>query len=168
MRRCLLDHTHRVRAFRCGNPDLDTYLRQHARKNAGTGIGTTHVFVPEDDPTRVAGYYTLAMSSCQLAVLPASVIQLPNYPVPMALIAKLAVSLEFRHRGLGSSMLLDAFEQVAEASKTIAVHAIQVDAIDDAAVKFYDRHEFRVSPERQGTLFISMAVVRDTLATPPG
>jgi ribosomal protein S18 acetylase RimI-like enzyme len=91
----------------------------------------------------IAGYYTLSAASFARQQLPEAVAKrLPHYPVPAAILGRLAVDLRYQGRGLGELMLADAIKRVLRASETLAVHAIVVDAKNDRAKAFYERYGF--------------------------
>ncbi len=73
--------------------------------------------------------------------------RLPHYPVPVALIGRLAVDRRYAGQGLGSMLLADAIDRVAFASQTLAVYAVVVDAKNDQARRFYERFGFVMLPE---------------------
>ncbi|MYE22796.1 MAG: GNAT family N-acetyltransferase [Gammaproteobacteria bacterium] len=141
-------------AFTCGEPALDRYLQRRASQDVRRKI--SQVFVALGEPaTEVAGYYTLSAASFGKAELPAArARRLPHYPVPAALLGRLAVASSHQGRGLGESLLLDAVRRVVRASATIAVHALVVDAKNDHTVAFYERYGFKRCPSLPRRLFL--------------
>lgn len=98
------------------------------------------VATPDRDSRRLAGYFTMSAGSAGCADLPESPARrLPRYPVPVALIGRLAVDSEFQRKGLGSILLADACRKVVQASAVLAVAGIVVDAKDESAAVFYTR-----------------------------
>ncbi len=111
--------------------------------------------VPEDAPHRLAGFFTLSAGSVSCADLPETLAKkLPRYPIPVALIGRLAVDADFQGKGLGAILLADACQKVAHASATLAVAGIIVDAKDDAAIKFYRHFGFLNLPGQAGRLLL--------------
>src|SRR4051794_37917810 len=99
-------------SFSCGVPALDDFLKTKARKENRT-FGAVMILAPVDEPSRIAGFYTLASHSIDLADLPESLRKkIPKYPnVPVTLLGRLAVALDFRGQGLGEHLLIDALKR---------------------------------------------------------
>ncbi len=134
---------HRDRAsFSCGEPSLDRYIRRQASQDARRRVA--RVFVASGDPPeRVAGYYTLSAASFEKDNLPTELARrLPHYPVPAAVIGRLAVDLRSQGGGLGEVLLLDAIRRVVRAGDAIGVYAVAVDALHERASAFYERYGF--------------------------
>ena len=107
--------------------------------------------------SEVVGFYTLSAASIERTSLPTSVARrLPRYPVPVALIGRLAVDRRRRGRGLGSALLADAFRRVIRASEALAIYAVIVDAKDAQAQAFYERFGFIRLPDTGRRLFYPM------------
>ncbi|MCB9694499.1 MAG: GNAT family N-acetyltransferase [Alphaproteobacteria bacterium] len=152
---------HRRAEFSCGKEALDQYIQRFARQNDEKGLGRTHVLSPVDDPLCIAGYYTLSAGSVAAASMPQEVAKsLPRYPVPVVLLARLAVSQGYQGQRLGESLLLDAFEKALAVADILGACAVQVDAIDDSAAAFYKKYGFVPMEDAPSTLFLSMKVVR--------
>lgn len=146
-------------AFACGEPALDRYLQHRASQDVRRKISQVFVALGEA-ATEVAGYYTLSAASFAKAELPAArARRLPRYPVPAALLGRLAVASSHQGRGLGEYLLLDAARRVVRASETIAVHAIVVDAKNDRAIAFYERYGFIRFPSFPRRLFLPIQTV---------
>jgi GNAT superfamily N-acetyltransferase len=129
-------------AFACGEPALDDYLRRRATQDVRRRVA--RAFVAVDRASGVlAGYYTLSAASFSRQQLPEAVARhLPHYPVPAAILGRLAIDQRYQGRGLGELMLADAIKRVLHASEAVAVHAIVVDAMSDRAKTFYERYGF--------------------------
>ena len=142
--------------FRCGSEALDRYLRRQASQDARRKVSRVFVAVP-DTPAEVAGFYTLSAGSVERETLPQSVMRrLPRYPVPVALLGRLAVDRRWRGQGLGSALLIDALRRVCHASEALAVYAVVVDAKDERAQAFYERFGFIALPGAVRRLFLPM------------
>lgn len=150
---------HSREGFTCGVGALDNYLRKQARQDLKKRVSATFVLTP--DGKTVAGYYTLSQYSVLLDEIPEAIARkLPKYPqVPATLIGRLAVSSEFRGRGLGEFLLMDALKRCLDGSKQIASAAVLVDAKDDAARSFYKKYGFLELPGRLNRLFLPMATI---------
>lgn len=124
--------------FHCGSPALDEYIRRCASQEVRRNVARVFVAMLENDPRRLAGFFALSAGSVGCADLPESLAKkLPRYPVPVAMMGRLAVDIDFQGKGLGSILLADACQKVARASTTLAVAGIVVEAKNDAAASFY-------------------------------
>jgi GNAT superfamily N-acetyltransferase len=133
--------------FQCGQPALDEYIRRYAAQDVRRNVARVFLATPENDPQRLAGFFTLSAGSVNCLDLPESLARkLPRYPVPVALIGRLAVAGEFQGRGLGAILLADACRKVAQASAVLAVAGIVVDAKDAGAASFYRHFGFLTLP----------------------
>ncbi len=142
--------------FSCGHETLDAYIRRYATQDIRRDMARVFVASPEDEPGRIAGFYSLSAGSVQATDLPEALRRkLPRYPVPVALLGRLAVDLAFQHKGLGSILLADACQKVAQASAILAVAGIIVDAKDDSAAQFYRHFGFVPLPGAPGRLMLS-------------
>lgn len=158
--------------FRCAEfPALGQFFARHALPNDQAGISRVYVLRPGtppkgeegSSPPRVLGYYTLSMASVEADRLQASLARkLPRYPMPVALIGRLAVDDRVRGRGYGETLLIDALEKVVEASDWVACLGIIVDAKDERAERFYLRYDFRPieSSEWPHRLFLPIGVAK--------
>ena len=138
-----LDASINTANFRCGREPLDDYIRRYASQDVRRNVARVFVAAPENNPQQLAGFFTLSAGSVSCSSLPASLARkLPRYPVPVALIGRLAVDVKFQGKGLGSILLADACQKVAQASSVLAVVGIIVDAKDDNAIAFYKHFGF--------------------------
>lgn len=138
-----LDEAVETARFRCGHPALGDYIRRYASRDVRRGVARVFVATPDSDPQHLAGFFTLSAGSVNCADLPVALARrLPRYPVPVALLGRLAVDGHFQGQGLGSILLADTCRKVVQASQTLAVVGIVVDAKDDAAVDFYRHYGF--------------------------
>jgi predicted GNAT family N-acyltransferase len=153
----LAPHHNRV-AFSCGNEQLDRYLHSVANQDKKKNIAIPYVIFDRDRQT-IIGYYTLSMSGINLAELPEQIAKkLPKYPIiGVTLIGRLAVSSDYKGSGWGKLLIMDALHRSLAASKGTASFAVVVDAIDDAAVRFYQRFDFQPFPDSSTKLFRMMA-----------
>lgn len=129
-----------AKSFACGQPALDGYIRRYAAQDIKRNLARVFIATPADDLAYLAGFFTLSAGSVKCSDLPATLARkLPRYPVPVALIGRLAVDRSFQGKGLGSILLADACQKVSLARDTLAVVGIVVDAKDQPAAAFY-RH----------------------------
>lgn len=146
-----LDNETATADFGCGEAALDEYLHRYARQNVKRGVARVFVVTAAVLVSEVAGFYTLSAASVAAEKLPESLRKkLPRYPVPAALLGRLAVSEVAQGQGLGSILLVDACKRVAAASQTLAVAAIIVDAKSPAAATFYKHFGFVELPGQPG------------------
>jgi predicted N-acetyltransferase YhbS len=131
-----LGSDHRVEAFSCGVETLDRWLRQSARVGAAAGTAATYVVCRGD---RVVGYYALAMSAVVHAAAPSRLRRGMPDPVPVVLLARLAIDRTEQARGLGGHLLVDALRRCVRGGRELGARAVVVDAIDENAATFY-RH----------------------------
>lgn len=144
-----------VSTFGCGQPPLDDYIRRYASQDIRRNVARVFVATPEETPRRVAGYFTLSAGSVSCSDLPETLAKkLPRYPIPVALIGRLAVDQDFQGKGLGAILLADACQKVARASAMLAVAGIIVDAKDDDAKAFYRHFGFVNLPGLAGRLLL--------------
>ncbi len=148
-------------AFHCGQPPLDEYIRRYATQDVRRNVARVFVATPDEDTRRLAGFFTLSAGSVNCSDLPESFARkLPRYPVPVALVGRLAVDVEFQGNGLGSILLAEACQKVAQASTTLAVAGIVVDAKTESIANFYQHFGFLPFPGRPDRLLLPAAVFK--------
>jgi GNAT superfamily N-acetyltransferase len=154
---------HHVKEFRCGQPTLDRWLQAYAGQSQRRDVART--FVAADSELRVVGYYTLVAGQVEhsAASAPVRVGVSRHFPIPICLIARLAVDQSWHGRGLGSDLLRDALRRTLAASDQIGIRTVVVDAIDAEAASFYRRHGFEPTSKDGLTLMVPIAAVRSQL-----
>jgi GNAT superfamily N-acetyltransferase len=159
---------HRVDAFSCGEETLDRWLRAYAGQSQRRDAART--FVTAEPDGKVAGYYTLVAAQVEHEQATAEVRGglSRHFPIPVALVARLAVSTEHQGVGVGRSLLLDALRRVLRASDDLAIRAVVVDALNDHAASFYGGFGFESSGLAESMLMVSLRTVRLVLATERG
>jgi ribosomal protein S18 acetylase RimI-like enzyme len=134
-------------AFRCGQAAFDDYILRFVTQDIRRNVARVFAATPASEPNRLAGFFTLSAGSVNCADLPPLLAKkLPRYPVPVALIGRLAVDVQFQRAGLGGILLADACQKVVQASNTLAVAGIVVDVKDTAAAHFYQSFGFLPLP----------------------
>ena len=133
----LLQTYHDRAGFDCGNASLNNFLHHQARQNMDRNVGVTHVVVANAGDTNILGYYTLVTRTIERDIIPDS--RLPNGPIGVVLLGRLAVDSSVQRSGLGKRMLLRAMKQTLLASMDVGIYALVVNAIDDAAKEWYLR-----------------------------
>lgn len=154
---------HQVKEFQCGQPSLDRWLQANAGQSQRRDVART--FIAADSELRAVGYYTLVAGQVEhgAASPPVRAGVSRHFPIPICLIARLAVDQSWQGRGLGSDLLRDALRRTLAASDQIGIRAVLVDAIDDNAAGFYRRYGFEPATSDGLTLMVPLAAVRSQL-----
>lgn len=157
-----LDENHNWSSFSCGNEPLDRWFANHAWTAQRQDTARTFVLIADDG--QIIGYYSLTMGSVEQASAPGRLVRgLPRHPVPIVLLARLAIAMSAQGQGLGMSLLFEALHRAALAAEHAAARLIAVDPIDDEARRFYERWGFRpVDGDIGGRLYVR---TRDALAS---
>jgi GNAT superfamily N-acetyltransferase len=151
---------HNLDEFQCGKAPLDEWLRRRARANQATGASRTYVVC---DGRRVVGYYALASGAITVESAPGRFRRnMPN-PIPVAVLARLAVDSAWHGRGIGRALFRDAASRVAYAADAIGIRGIVVHAISAEAKNFYIALGFDPSPSEPMTLMVTLADIRAVL-----
>ena len=157
----LLVKGHDRRAFDCGVPALNEYLKQYALQNQKKNAARTYA---ASRGNRVVGYYTLAYGAVSREGAPASVqAGLANHPIPIILLARLAVDVSERGQGLGAGLLKDALLRTLQAAKIAGLRAMLVHAKDAAAKAFYEKFGFEPSPTAPYHLYLRVSDIQANL-----
>lgn len=159
-----IERTHAHDAFDCGEPALNDWLARHALPN--DAAGSSRVFVTTEDGTNVVGYYALAAAEVEpdAATVRLAKGQPKNRPIPVALLARLAVDSAHQGRGVGASLLKDAMVRSIEAAGNVGMRAILVHAKNEKARAWYERNGFEPSPTDPLHLVLLMKDIRATLS----
>jgi GNAT superfamily N-acetyltransferase len=135
---------HALESFDCGRTALNDWLIRHARQAQGSGSART--FVVADD-RRVVAYYSLAVGQIDTADVPERVRKgMGQYPIPVILLARLAVDDSYQGQGIGTGLLRDAIRRTLAVAEQVGVRAIMTQPIDEAASRFYQTFGFIRSP----------------------
>ena len=140
----LLTDEHVLDVFSCGKPELDDWLIKKALKNHKRN--NTRVYVVYDDNNKVIGYYAIAMGSVQRESALSSLKRNSPNPIPMVVLARLAVDEGYKGRGIGVGLLKDCVLRSVHAMNVVGGAGILVHALDDEAKAFYKRFGFNESP----------------------
>ena len=147
-----------------GHPSLDQWLRERALASEGLSA-RTYVTCAADEPARIVGYFSIAAALEQRAALTSAKLRrgMPDQ-VPLLLIGRLAVDLQWQGRGLGPALLADALRRCHAASEIAGVRGVVAHAIDQAAAAFYERHGFVRSPLGERVMLMPIEMVRSLMA----
>jgi len=156
-----LNPVHDLSQFRCGEPELDDWLKRRALHNEESGASRTYVVCIG---RRVVGYYALSAGAAAHRDAPGRVKRnMPN-PVPVMVIGRLAIDLKFQGHGIGTALLKDAVLRTVQAAEIAGIRAILVHAISEGAKRFYQKLGFTESPTNPMTMMITVQAAADTLA----
>lgn len=158
-----LDKTiHDRKAFDCGTEDLNLFLQQFAAKHRAAGISMTMVLPAQDNTADICAYYTLSHTEIKRQSLPKSAAKrLPHYPIPVILIAQLAVHNQAHGQDLGKVTLIQALQHAFEIDKHLPSYAVVVDALDEQVQGFYEQYGFQVldTHNHRTRLFLPMGTI---------
>ena len=142
-----LTAAHAVSEFECGKQPLDRFLTRLAFQNQQASASTTYVALADSE---VIGFYTLVVGSVAhetaQATEPRITKGLAKYPVPVMVLARMAVSTTWQGKGIGKALIRDAVLRTLQAAEIVGVRAMLVHAKDDEAQVFYEKFDFRSSP----------------------
>ena len=138
-----LRRTHFIDHFACGYPDLDRFLVRHALQAQQANSSQTYVACAGED---VIGYYTMVVGEIRHAEAPDRVAKgMPRHPIPLLVLARLAVDIKAQGQGLGAALLLDALQRTLQVADIVGVRALAVHAKDEGAAAFYRHFGFAPS-----------------------
>lgn len=135
----LLSVEHRLERFESGVDELDRWLRNTAHVAASAGTAATYVLCRDEI---VVGYYALAMSAVAHSGAPSRLRRGVPDPVPVVLLARLAIDRQEHGRRLGGHLLVDALRRCLRGGRKFGARAVVVDAIDERAAQFYRHFDF--------------------------
>jgi GNAT superfamily N-acetyltransferase len=157
----LLTADHDVSQFDCGkHVSLTDWLKRFARMNQASGDTRTYVVHRKH---RVVGYYSLAPGSVSRKEATARASKSAPEPIPIVLLARLAIDKAEQGQGLGSALLKDALQRAYAGAEIIGGRAVLVHAIDDEAAAFYRKYGFEPCPGLELHLMLLMKDLRATL-----
>ena len=157
-----LDATHEVDSFDCGKEPLNRFLKRFALANQKADGARTYVACRG---ATVLAYYSLAAGAMEHADAPLRIGRgLARHPVPVMLLARLAVDRTWQGRGLGRALVKDALLRTAAAADIAGIRALLVHAKDDEARAWYETLEFEPSPTDPYHLFLLMKDLRAMLS----
>jgi len=158
-----LNEAHDIDAFQCGKEPLDRFLKRFALVNQKAGGAQTYVVCRGQG--RVVGYYSLAVGAVEHAEAPGRISRgLARHPIPVMLLARLAVDRTEQGQGLGKALLKDGLLRTAQAADIAGIRALLVHAKDDEARVWYENLEFEPSPTDPYHLFLLMKDLRALLS----
>jgi GNAT superfamily N-acetyltransferase len=153
-----LRRDHRVDDFDCGREALNRFLIRFALTNQQAGASRTYVALAG---TTVIGYYSLVVGEVAHKDAPGRLSKgLARHPVPLMILARMAVGVGWQGRGMGAGLLKDAMCRTVQAADIAGIRAFAAHAKDDEARSFYEHFGFLPSPTDPLHLFILMKDIR--------
>lgn len=149
---------HRLEEFDCGKLALTEWLHRYARQAQGSGSARTFVTCDDD---RVAGYFSLTVGQIDTLEAPERVRRgMGQYPIPLVILARLAVDLDYQGKGLGFSLLQDAIRRTVAIAELAGIRALLTHPVDAGAEAFYRRFGFEPTQIRERQLILLLKDAR--------
>jgi predicted N-acetyltransferase YhbS len=153
-----LNATHRLETFDCGKPALTDWLVHHARQAQNSGSAKTLVVC---EAARVAGYFSLTVGQIDTLEAPERIRRgMGQYPIPLVILARLAVDLDYQGQGLGLSLLQEAIRRTLTMAEQVGIRALLTHPIDAQAESFYRRFGFESTPGNDRQLILLLKDAR--------
>jgi GNAT superfamily N-acetyltransferase len=155
----------RTKDFDCGQSSLNRWLQSYAGQSQRRDVART--FVVTDEELNVVGYYTLVAGQVEHAAATQSVSAgvSRHFPIPICLLARLAVDEGRQGIGIGSDLLRDALRRALAAADQIGIRAVLVDAVNDSAAQFYRQYGFEPTTSDPLTLMVPVRAVPARIPT---
>jgi len=149
---------HQLDNFDCGKPALNSWLLRHARQAQGSGSAKTFVVA---DNQRAAGYFSLTVGQVDTLDAPERIRKgMGQYPIPVVILARLAVDRAYQGHGVGVGLLQDAIRRTLIIAEQAGIRAMLTHPIDQEAARFYARFGFIASPLREQQLLLLLKDAR--------
>lgn len=153
-----LQSGHDVAGFDCGKPALNDWLIRHARQAQSSGSAKTFVVA---DAQRVVGYFSLTVGQVETWDAPERIRKgMGQYPIPVVILARLAVATAAQGRGIGAGLLQDAIRRTLAIAEQAGIRALLTHPIDAPAAAFYRRFGFEPSPLQATQLLLLLKDAR--------
>ncbi len=153
-----LRRTHPIDTFDCGQEALNQWLRKYALQNQSAGAAQSYVGLADGV---VIGYYSLAVGQIEYNDAPERLRKgLAQHPVPIMLLARLAVDKNWQKKGVGGGLLRDAVLRTLQAAEIAGIRALAVHAKDDRARRYYEQFDFIASPAEPLHLLVLLKDIR--------
>ncbi len=161
-----MSRVHEIKDFDCGNPLLNIWLQRYAWQNQQANAARTFVVCYHN---RVVGYYSLTVGAVDHVTASSRIKKgLARHPIPVMILARLAVDRRYQGMKIGKSLLKDAILRTLQASEYAGIRAIFVHAKDKSARRFYEQFGFEPSPVSPFKLMLLMKDARKTVETTLG
>lgn len=104
----------------------------------------------------MVGYYCLSSGGLDLAEAPGAIRRNMPDPIPIAVLGRLAIDVNWQGKGLGAALLQDAVMRTGQAAAILGIGGVLVHAISEEARAFYEHYGFAASPKNPMTLVLSL------------
>ena len=151
---------HQIGEFASGVVSLDDWLNRRALANQASGASRTFVVCEAD---KVVGYYALASGAVTVVTAAGRFRRNMPDPIPVVVLARLAVDRAHQGHGLGRALFRDAARRVVHAADAIGIRGILVHAISNDARGFYLALGFEPSPIEPMTLMVTLSDVQKSI-----
>lgn len=156
--------SHDVAAFDCGSEELNRFLQRFALANQQANTSQTYVALYEG---ALVGYYSLVVGSVAYVEAPVRVVKgQAKYPVPVMILARLAVAKQWQKQGIGKGLLKDALRRTAQVADIVGIRALLVHAKNEQARSWYEQFDFEPSPTDELHLFLLLKDIKKILINP--
>lgn len=153
---CAFDKSYQKDNFDCGIEDLNIYIKKYASQDIKRKFAQVFIICPLNSE-EIIGFYTLSAFTIKTFSLPPEIAKkLPKYPVPVSLLGRLAVDINYQKKGIGKFLLADAIKRVIKASEIIGIYALVVSAKNEKVKLFYKRYGFIELLDENNYLFIPL------------
>jgi GNAT superfamily N-acetyltransferase len=153
-----LNASHHLEEFDCGKPALTDWLLRHARQAQSSGSARTFVVC---DDERVAGYFSLTVGQIDTMEVPERIRRgMGQHPIPLVILARLAIDRSYQKRGMGFSLLQDAISRTVTIAQQAGIRALLTHPIDAEAAAFYRRFGFEPTPANDRQLILLLKDAR--------
>ncbi len=150
-------------AFSCGVEALDTYFKKYATQDEKRDLARVSVALDRTSGT-IVGFYSLSATCFHKSNVASEITdKLPKYPLPAALLGRLAIAKSFQNHGIGTYLVMDVLHSVLKANEILGITNLVVDALDEETAKFYQALSFQGSPETNLRLYLPIASIRKIL-----
>ena len=158
-----LRRDHKLDGFDCGEEPLNRFLTRHALQNQQMGASRTYLALSGD---AVVGYYTLVFGEIAFADAPERLQKgVARHPVPLMVLARLAVAVGGQGGGLGAALLKDAMLRTLQAAEIAGLRALAVHAKGESARRFYAHFDFMASPSDPMHMLVLLKDMRGLLGS---
>jgi len=154
---------HSFGSFDCGKRGMNEWLKRHALQAHASGSARTFVLTEDG---QVIGYYSLTVGEVATLEVPERFRKgMGQYPIPVVILARLAVSLSHQGRGVGRGLLQDAIGRTLWIAEQAGIRALLTHPLDEETSQFYQRFGFIPSPLRENQLLLLLKDARQLFSS---
>jgi len=155
-----LERKHPRKEFDSGDAILNAWLTQYSVQAQKKGSSKSYVSLDEEG--RIAGFYSLVYGQVERELAPEEITKgMPKHPIPVLIVARLAVDLDFQRMGLGKSLLKDAMTRALSAAQIAGLRAVVVHAKHEQAAAFYQHFGFLPSKDEPLILMLPISKIAE-------